>query len=143
MCLTFIRTGFSRNKFFCMNSHKNVLEHTNCYTFKLNMHTDKVLQITFYSLSVFKIHTVLVRIRILILTVKKVPDPDLYPAPDHGQAPDPEKAPDPELAPEGPGSSDHLKKIKVPDLAPDPVLAPDPEKTPTLDPTITVFGWLL
>jgi hypothetical protein len=45
-----------------------------------------------------------VRMQILRLTVKKVPDP----APDHDQAPDPEKAPDPELAPEGPGSSDHL-----------------------------------
>jgi hypothetical protein len=54
----------------------------------------------------------------------------------------PEKAPDPELAPEGPGSSDHLRKIMVPDPAPDPELAPDPEKTPTPDQTITVFDWL-
>jgi hypothetical protein len=60
--------------------------------------------------------------------VKKVTDPDPYPAPDHDQAPDQEKAPDPELAPEGPGSSDHLRKIKVPDPAPDPELAPDPER---------------
>jgi hypothetical protein len=87
---------------------------------------------------VFEILTILVRIQILRLTVKKVPDPapDPYPAPDPDQAPDPEKAPDPELAPEAPGSSDHLRKIKVPDLA------PDPEKTPTPDQTITVFGWL-
>jgi hypothetical protein len=74
--------------------------------------------------------------------VKKVPDPDPYPAPDHDQAPDPEKAPDPELAPEGPGSSDHFKKVKVPDPAPDPELAPDLEKALTSDQTITVFGWL-
>jgi hypothetical protein len=50
MCLTCIRPGFSRNKFmffFCMKSHKNVLGHTNCYTVKLNRHTDKVLLITF------------------------------------------------------------------------------------------------
>jgi hypothetical protein len=106
----------------------------------LNRHTDKVLLITFYSLSVFEIHTILARIQILRFTVKKVPDP--YPAPDHDQAPDPEKASDPELAPEGPGSSDHLRKIKVPDPAPDPELALDPEKTPTPDQTITVFGWL-
>jgi hypothetical protein len=91
---------------------------------------------------VFEIQTILVRFQILRLTVKKVPDPDPYPAPDHDQAPDPEKALDPELAPEGPGSSDHLRKIKVQDPAPDPELAPDPEKTPTPVQTITVFGWL-
>jgi hypothetical protein len=91
---------------------------------------------------VFEIHTILVRIQILRLTAKKVPDPDPYPAQGHDQAPDPEKAPDPELAPEGPGSSDHLRKIKVPDPAPDLELAPDPEKTPTPDQTITVFYWL-
>jgi hypothetical protein len=40
--------------FFCMKSHKNVLGHTNCYTVKLNRHTDKFLVKTFfYSLSVF------------------------------------------------------------------------------------------
>jgi hypothetical protein len=87
----------------------------------------------------FEIHTILVRIQILRLTVKKVLDPDPYPAPDHDQAPDLQKAPDPELAPEGPGSSDHLRKIKVPDPAPDPELAPDPEKTLTPDQTTTVF----
>jgi hypothetical protein len=103
----------------------------------LHRHTYKVLLITFFdSLSVFEIHTILVKIRILTLTAKKVPAP----APDHDQAPDPEKAPDPELALEGPGSSDHLKQIKVPGPAPDPELAPDPEETPTLDQTITVFG---
>jgi hypothetical protein len=45
---------------------------------------------------------------------------------------------DPELAAEGPGSSDPLRIIKVPD--PDKKLAPDPELAPTPDPTII---WLV
>jgi hypothetical protein len=59
-------------------------------------------------------------------------------------APDPEQAMDPDLAPEGQRSSDHLRKIKVPDpapeLAPDTELVPNPELAPTPDPTII---WLV
>jgi hypothetical protein len=46
------------------------------------------------------------------------------------QAPDPKQALDLELAPEGQRSSDHLRKIKV----------PDPELASTPDPTII---WLV
>jgi hypothetical protein len=42
-----------------------------------------------------------------------------------------EQAQDPELASEGPRSTDHLRKIKAPDmeLAPDPELALTPDRT--------------
>jgi hypothetical protein len=39
-------------------------------------------------------------------------------------ASDLEQALDPELAPEEPGSSDHLREIKVPDLDPEVTLGP-------------------
>jgi hypothetical protein len=60
------------------------------------------------------------------------------------QTPDPKQARDSELALEGQRSSDHLRKIKVPDpapeLAPDTELVPDLELARTPDPTII---WLV
>jgi hypothetical protein len=63
-----------------MNAHKNVFGHTNCYTVKLNRHTDKVLMKTFFKKF----------ISVPQINCEKVLDPAPNPAPDPDQAPDPD-----------------------------------------------------
>jgi hypothetical protein len=106
MCLTFIRTCFSRNKV-CVNSKKNILGHSNCCTVKLNRHSEHTYGLTEVPGSSDQLRKI------------KVPDPapdsklaqDPEFAPDLELTSDPEQALDPELAPEGSGSSYHLGEI--------------------------------